>query len=58
MILPFFPEIGISRVLHVLEVEFEKKSRLWLWLSLCIHVLEFYNFDICLYKSELSTLEP
>ena len=25
---------------------------------LCIHVLEFYNFNICLYKSELSTLEP
>ena len=25
---------------------------------LCIHVLEFLNFDIWLYKSELSTLEP
>ena len=42
----------------VLEAGFENKAGLWLWLSLCIHVLEFYNFDICLYKSELSTLEP
>ena len=41
----------------IIEAALEE-SRVVAFVLLCIHVLEFLNFDIWLYKSELSTLEP
>ena len=40
----------------VLEADLEE-SRVVALVWLCTHVLEFYKFNICLYKSKLLTLE-